>query len=202
MPKENANKKIMMEMLTHITTSIEDLKADINKRFDETNQRIDKIEQRLEKVNQNTNFLAEEIGKLKSLINGQVVLTETQRIMQKSEGMVQLQDECLNSVQMSSNSLKHLEELWNNVLTQIEQQISKPSFETWIKSTNLVAYKENGATAIVSAPNSFARDWLENHYGHLITTILTMLTGEDLVLQFIVQKNQDMDDFDLIVPIK
>ena len=40
----------------------------------------------------------------------------------------------------------------------------------------------------IAAPNSFARDWLENHYIHLITGILTELTGEDLLIKFVVQK--------------
>ncbi len=53
----------------------------------------------------------------------------------------------------------------------------------------------------IAAPNSFARDWLENHYIHLITGILTELTGEDLLIKFVVQKNQDSDDFDLPAPI-
>ena len=30
-------------------------------------------------------------------------------------------------------SLEHLEQLWNNVLAQAEQKISKPSFETWLE---------------------------------------------------------------------
>ncbi len=53
----------------------------------------------------------------------------------------------------------------------------------------------------IAAPNSFARDWLENHYVHLITGILTELTGEDLLIKFVVQKDQDADDFELPAPI-
>ncbi len=94
--------------------------------------------------------------------------------------------------------LEHLEELWNNVLAQVEQKISKPSFETWLKSTKLLSYK--GTNITIAAPNSFARDWLENHYIHLITGILNELTGEDLLIKFVVQKNQDSDDFDLPAP--
>ena len=92
-------------------------------------------------------------------------------------------------------SLEHLEQLWDNVLSQVEQKISKPSFETWLKSTKLLSYK--GTNVTIAAPNSFARDWLENHYVHLITGILTELTGEDLLIKFVVQKDQDSDDFDL-----
>ena len=95
--------------------------------------------------------------------------------------------------------MEHLEELWNNVLAQVEQKISKPSFETWLKSTKLLSW--SATTVTIAAPNSFARDWLENHYIHLITGILTELTGEDLLIKFVVQKNQDSDDFDLPAPI-
>lgn len=95
--------------------------------------------------------------------------------------------------------LEHLEELWNNVLAQIEQKISKPSFETWLKSTKLLSHKD--LTVTISAPNSFARDWLENHYVHLITGILTELTGNDLHIKFVVQQDQDANGFDLPVPI-
>ncbi len=94
--------------------------------------------------------------------------------------------------------MEHLEQLWNNVLAQVEQKISKPSFETWLKSTKLLAHK--GTNVTIAAPNSFARDWLENHYVHLITGILTELTGEDLLIKFVVQKDQDTDDFDLPAP--
>lgn len=99
------------------------------------------------------------------------------------------------------SSLEHLEELWNNVLAQVEQKISKPSFETWLKSTKLLSYNGSGSTVTIAAPNSFARDWLENHYIHLITGILTELTGEDLLIKFVVQKSQGSDDFDLPAPI-
>lgn len=94
--------------------------------------------------------------------------------------------------------MEHLEQLWNNVLAKVEQKISKPSFETWLKSTKLLSHK--GTNVTIAAPNSFARDWLENHYVHLITGILTELTGEDLFIKFVVQKDQDTDDFELPAP--
>ena len=50
-------------------------------------------------------------------------------------------------------SLEHLDDLWNNVLAQAEQKISKPSFETWLKSTKLLAHK--GTNVTIAAPNSF-----------------------------------------------
>ncbi|MGM0899448.1 MAG: chromosomal replication initiator protein DnaA [Bacillota bacterium] len=94
--------------------------------------------------------------------------------------------------------MEHLDEIWSSVLAQVEKRISKPSFETWLKSTKLLSYKED--TVTISAPNSFARDWLENHYVHLITGILTDLTGDEALIKFVVPKDQDMDDFQLPAP--
>lgn len=94
--------------------------------------------------------------------------------------------------------MEHLDEIWSSVLAQVETKISKPSFETWLKSTKLLSYQSD--TVTISAPNSFARDWLENHYVHLITGILSDLTGDDLLIKFVVPKNQDMDDFQLPAP--
>lgn len=203
MTKEITNKKLMMEMLRNITTSMDEMKADMNKRFDEMNQRLDKIEQRLDRVEQNINFSAEEIGKLKMVIQSQAMHEESEPTKQKLEVKGQMSDEILyvkNAVQEISN-LEHLEELWNNVLSQVAREVSKPSFETWIKSTKLLAYDNNSSTVAITAPNSFARDWLENHYSHLITGILTKLTGENLLIKFVVQEKQTSDDFELPEPI-
>ncbi len=94
--------------------------------------------------------------------------------------------------------LEHLEELWGEVLSKVEQKISKPSFETWLKSTKLISYGDENVT--IAAPNSFAKDWLENHYVHLITGILSELTGEDRIIQFIVPKDMEENDFTLPKP--
>ena len=95
--------------------------------------------------------------------------------------------------------MEHLEELWSSVLAQVEQKISKPSFETWLKSTKMLTYQ--GETVTIAAPNSFARDWLETHYVHLIAGILTELTGEGLSIQICCTERSNMEDFSLPKPI-
>ena len=94
--------------------------------------------------------------------------------------------------------LEHLEELWIEVLAKVEQKISRPSFETWLKSTKLISYGEENVT--IAAPNSFAKDWLESHYVHLITGILSELTGEDRLIHFVVPKEMEENDFTLPKP--
>ncbi len=64
----------------------------------------------------------------------------------------------------------NLEQLWRAVLGELELQISKPNFLTWLKSSRLTE-KDDG-TAVVSLPNGFAKEWVENKYHRLILASL------------------------------
>jgi len=96
--------------------------------------------------------------------------------------------------------LEHLDELWAQVLLKIEERISRPSFQTWVKSTKLLSYEEENVT--IAAPNTFAKEWLESHYIHLITGLLSELTGEDRLIHFIVPENMTENDYMLPKPIE
>lgn len=93
--------------------------------------------------------------------------------------------------------LENITDLWNKALSIIEEKISKPSFETWLKSTK--AHSLKGDTFIVSVPNDFARDWLEGRYVPLISGVLYDITGEELSVKFIIPQNQEDQDFQIPV---
>ncbi|MCS0670778.1 chromosomal replication initiator protein DnaA [Cytobacillus firmus] len=96
--------------------------------------------------------------------------------------------------------MENIADLWNNALANIEKKISKPSFDTWLKSTK--AHSLQGDTLIVKAPNEFARDWLEERYSQLISGILYDITGEELGVKFIIPQNQSEEEVDLPLPPK
>lgn len=96
--------------------------------------------------------------------------------------------------------LENIADLWNNALANIEKKISKPSFDTWLKSTK--AHSLQGDLLIITAPNEFARDWLEERYSQLISGILYDITGEELGVKFIIPQNQGEEEVDLPVPPK
>jgi chromosomal replication initiator protein len=96
--------------------------------------------------------------------------------------------------------LKNIADLWNAALANIEKKISKPSFDTWLKSTK--AHSLQGDLLIITAPNEFARDWLEERYSELISRILAEITGEELAVKFIIPQNQKEEDLDFPTPQK
>lgn len=82
------------------------------------------------------------------------------------------------------SGLENIDELWLATLEKIEEKVSKPSYDTWLKNTKAVELTKS--TLIVSAPNEFARDWLENQYTVLISEILEEVTGSKLETKFII----------------
>ena len=80
------------------------------------------------------------------------------------------------------------DELWQAVLAQVQLNISQANFATWFKDTNITTCKEG--QVVVSTPNSFAKEWLENKYGKTIFKILYNLDREIKEIKYVVGKNE------------
>ncbi|MEK4566966.1 DnaA N-terminal domain-containing protein, partial [Alkalihalobacillus sp. FSL R5-0424] len=88
--------------------------------------------------------------------------------------------------------MENIHDLWERVLSEMETKVSKPSFETWLKSTKATAIQNDVIT--VTAPNEFARDWLEDHYAGLTSDTIEHLTGSRLTPKFVIPQNDNEDD--------
>jgi len=78
------------------------------------------------------------------------------------------------------------EELWQSVLAQVQLNTSQASFATWFKNTGIISQKEG--EIIISTPNSFAKEWLEQKYGKTIFKILHNLDEKIKEIKFTVGK--------------
>ncbi|CUA79789.1 chromosomal replication initiator protein DnaA [Anoxybacillus suryakundensis] len=91
--------------------------------------------------------------------------------------------------------MENISDLWNKALAEIEKKISKPSFETWLKSTT--AHSLKGDILIITVPNEFTKDWLESRYTRLIEQTLYDITGEELKIKCTIPNHQTLEEFDL-----
>src|SRR5699024_12748792 len=73
----------------------------------------------------------------------------------------------------------------------IEGKISKTSFETWLKDTKAKALQNN--TLTISAPNEFAKDWLQERYTQLINDTLIEVTGANLNVKFVIPEDENSE---------
>lgn len=79
---------------------------------------------------------------------------------------------------------KSLDNLWEQALQQLQTQLSRPTFETWIKPARA---KDLSETALViTTPNPFARNWLQKHYIGTISTVVHGILGRSVEVQVVV----------------
>ena len=58
------------------------------------------------------------------------------------------------------------EQLWQTIMGEMELCISKASFTTWFRNTKILS--KNECEVVISVPNGFAKEWLENKYHKFI----------------------------------
>ncbi len=82
-------------------------------------------------------------------------------------------------------------EIWEAALGQLQLQISKPNFETWLKDTVGLSYSHHGFT--IGVPNVFVGECLENRFRSLIVKTLMGIIGKEVTVHFsLIPNNKDI----------
>jgi chromosomal replication initiator protein len=79
--------------------------------------------------------------------------------------------------------------IWQKALAILETQLTKPSFETWLKSTTLLSFDGNLVT--IGVANEFAKDWLESRYANLIRTTVRNILNQEVQIRFVLPDQID-----------
>lgn len=85
-------------------------------------------------------------------------------------------------------------ELWKAVLGEIELQISKANFKTWLQNTAIVDKKDGVVT--IAVPNGFTKEWLENKYHKFILRSLRNIQSDikEVIYQISQKQLKDLDN--------
>jgi len=76
-----------------------------------------------------------------------------------------------------------VEEIWGKVLTEIQSNINRQSFDMWLKETRPLSLAEN--TLKVKVIDDVARRHINDNYATMISAILKDITGDSLVCEFV-----------------
>lgn len=77
-----------------------------------------------------------------------------------------------------------LASLWADVVDRLQQELSTPSFETWVRSVVPISMKQN--LLILEVPTEFTRQLIASRYTELLRDIVEKSTGKPLDIRLIV----------------
>ena len=78
------------------------------------------------------------------------------------------------------------EQLWETTLSELELQISRANFLTWLKNSRLLE-KKDGGEVLIGLANNFAKEWVENKYNKIILASLRNLDTTTKKVEYIVE---------------
>lgn len=79
------------------------------------------------------------------------------------------------------------EQAWQAALGQLQMDMQKASFDTWVRDAEMVSYEDG--VFIVGVRNAYARDWLADRLSSTVARILTGIMGRSVEVRFIVWQN-------------
>ncbi len=94
-----------------------------------------------------------------------------------------------------------LESLWVQVLERLQLQLSRPTFETWIKTA--IAEQLDDNCLVIRTPNPFARNWLQKYYIKTITEVVQEVMGHPIDIHITIAQGDDAttDNPDMFWPL-
>lgn len=75
--------------------------------------------------------------------------------------------------------------VWQATLGELQMQMTKATFDTWVKQTRVLAYEDG--TFIIGVQNGYAKDWLENRLLGTIKRTLSGIVKRSVEVKFVVQ---------------
>ena len=76
------------------------------------------------------------------------------------------------------------QQAWQAAIGQLQMEMSKAAFDTWVRDAELVTHEQDLFT--IGVQNAYARDWLESRLSTTITRLLTGIMGRSESVRFVV----------------
>jgi chromosomal replication initiator protein len=80
------------------------------------------------------------------------------------------------------------EQAWQSVLGQLQMEMPRASFDTWVRDTKPVSYQDG--TLTIGVRNAYARDWLESRLASTVSRLLVGIMNASVAVNFIVNGNE------------
>src|SRR6266542_4740975 len=83
------------------------------------------------------------------------------------------------------------EQAWQSVLSQLQMEMPRASYDTWVRDTHPTAYEDGVIT--VGVRNAYARDWLESRLATTVSRLLIGILNSNVAVEFVVSQANETD---------
>jgi chromosomal replication initiator protein len=87
------------------------------------------------------------------------------------------------------------EQAWQSVLGQLQMEMPRASFDTWVRDTKAMFYADGLLT--VGVRNAYARDWLESRLASTVSRLLIGIMNSNVSVSFVVANGDEKADSSL-----
>ena len=81
------------------------------------------------------------------------------------------------------------QQAWQSALGQLQMEMPKASFDTWVRDTRIISYDDG--TFTIGVRNAYARDWLESRLSSTATRLLMGIMNQDVDIHFVVSTDAE-----------
>lgn len=81
------------------------------------------------------------------------------------------------------------EKAWQAAVGQLEMEMPKAAFDTWVRDARFITYEDGDF--VIGVKNAYARDWLDSRLSSTITRLLTGIMNRTVSVRFIVWQTAD-----------
>jgi chromosomal replication initiator protein len=81
------------------------------------------------------------------------------------------------------NDARNPHTLWETAYGQLQLQMPREAFDTWLRGAKLLAHEDG--TYILGVPNIYAREWLEHRLKKVIVRTLSQVAGRTVEIRFV-----------------
>jgi len=77
------------------------------------------------------------------------------------------------------------QQAWESVLGQLQMEMPRASFDSWVRDTKAVRY--GGNTLAIGVRNAYARDWLESRLASTVSRLLVGILRKSVEVEFVTE---------------
>ena len=85
-----------------------------------------------------------------------------------------------------------LQQAWQTVLGQLQMEMPRAAYDTWVRDTSPISYEDGLLT--IGVRNAYARDWLESRLASTVSRLLIGIMNRRVDVVFMVAQTQPDDD--------